>query len=111
MKRMISNCGLICTDCPAYIAYKVDDNALRIKTAAEWSKIYNADIKPEHVNCIGCLADKGTLFQHCSVCEIRACCRARGHENCAHCEEYKCQRITDFFGWVPEAEQVLDEVK
>ena len=111
MEKIISNCGLICTECPAYIAFKTDDNVLRRKTAEQWSKMYKADIKPENVNCVGCLQADGTLFHHCTVCEIRACCREKGLINCAHCDEYKCKKITEFFGWVPEAEKILDEVK
>ncbi len=111
MKQLISNCGLNCAECPAYIALKTNDDELRQKTAVEWSKMYKADIKPENVNCVGCLADEGTLFHHCTVCEIRACCRKKGHLSCAYCDDYKCKIISDFFGWVPEAEKVLDEVR
>jgi hypothetical protein len=111
MNKMISNSGLICTECPAYIANQTDDDELREKTAAQWSKMYNATILPEAVNCVGCLEDDGVLFHHCTVCEIRKCCREKNVINCAHCDEYKCKRITEFFGWVPEAEKVLDKVR
>ncbi|MCX6095264.1 MAG: DUF3795 domain-containing protein [Candidatus Bipolaricaulota bacterium] len=30
-------CGLVCTKCPAYIAKRTDDNALRAMTAKEWA--------------------------------------------------------------------------
>ncbi len=108
---MISNCGLICTECPAYIAFRTDDNELRKKTARLWSRMYKADIKPENIDCAGCQTDDGILFHHCTVCEIRACCREKSVLNCTHCEEYKCKRIKDFFGWVPEAEKVLDGLR
>jgi len=47
MKEMIAYCGLICNECPAYIAHKNDNEQLRIKTAKQWSKEFKADIKPE----------------------------------------------------------------
>ena len=45
MSRMISMCGLVCTDCPAYKAKRADDQSLREETAAEWSKMYGSNIK------------------------------------------------------------------
>ena len=36
--KMLAMCGLDCAACPAFIAHKTDDQALRVKTAAEWSK-------------------------------------------------------------------------
>lgn len=111
MDKMISKCGLICTECPAFIAYNTDNEELREKTAEQWSKMYNATILPEAVNCVGCQVDEGTLFHHCTVCEIRKCARSKKVETCVDCDEYKCERITEFFGWVPEAEKILDEMR
>ena len=31
--------------------------------------------------------------------------------NCAHCAEYACEKLTAFFGQVPEAQAVLDEIR
>jgi hypothetical protein len=31
--------------------------------------------------------------------------------NCAHCEDYGCERIEGFFGFVPEARATLDRVR
>ena len=45
MNRMIASCGLICTECPAFLAHKNDDEQLRIKTAKQWSKEFKADRK------------------------------------------------------------------
>jgi Protein of unknown function (DUF3795) len=109
--NIISNCGLICTECPAYIALKTDDEDLRIKTSVQWSKMYGADIKPEAINCSGCLADSGTLFHHCNVCKIRACCREKAVANCALCADYDCELISEFFGFAPEAKNILEEIR
>jgi len=111
MEKMIAYCGLICTECPAYIAHKNDDQQLRIKTADEWSKMYEAKLKPEIINCVGCLETEGTLFHHCMECKIRACCREKNLANCAYCDDYGCEKITEFLNYVPEAKKVLDEIK
>ena len=54
MNKLIAFCGLECEKCDAYIATKNNDQALREKTAKLWSKLNNAQIQPEHINCEGC---------------------------------------------------------
>ena len=107
MDKIIAYCGLICTECPAYLAKQNDDNDLRIKTAEEWSKMYGADIKPENINCQGCTIE-GIKFAHCLKCEIRACGIEKEVKNCGHCDDYPCSKIQEFFGFVPDAKIVLD---
>lgn len=111
MQSMISHCGLDCAQCPAYLATRKNDQALREKTAAEWSAMYQADIKPEQVVCEGCHAFKGTLFNHCHVCEIRKCAIEKGVQNCAHCSDYACETLTAFFNMAPEAKTNLDKIR
>ncbi len=111
MKEMLSHCGLLCHECGAYIATMSDDDAKRAEVAAEWSKTYNADIKPEDVNCTGCLSDGPKLFSHTKTCEIRKCARERGMVNCGHCDDYACETVNGVLGMVPEAKERLDAVK
>jgi len=47
---MIAICGLICNDCPAYIATQKDDDEMRKKIAEEWSSD-QYPLKPEDINC------------------------------------------------------------
>jgi len=110
--KMLAMCGLDCAACPALIAYKTDDQALRVKTAAEWSKMYHADLKPEDINCVGCLRTKGVHVGHCAGCEIRKCGLARGVKNCALCSDYSsCEKIGQFLANVPPAKANLEEVR
>ena len=51
--KLIACCGLDCEKCDARIATLADDNALREKTAALWSKLNGAQITPEMINCTG----------------------------------------------------------
>jgi hypothetical protein len=50
MAKMLSMCGLDCAACPAFIAHKTDDQALREKTAAEWSQQFHIAVKPADIN-------------------------------------------------------------
>ena len=108
---MIAYCGLVCTDCPVYRATQQNDDALRAKTAAAWSQMFGADIKPEAIYCDGCLSEGGRLFHHCHVCDVRRCGREHAVLNCAHCDDYGCERITAFFKMAPEAKSSLDAIR
>jgi len=110
-------CGLVCTDCPAYIATQADDDAARERVAAQWREEFDApNITAEMINCSGCLGETGPKFSHCAECEIRACGMERGVVNCGVCDEYAredatCEKIEGFFEFVPEARAVLDEFR
>ena len=109
--KTLAMCGLDCAACPAFIAYKTDDQALREKTAAEWSKQFHAGIRPEEINCVGCLKTKGVQSAHCAECEIRKCGLARKVKNCALCSDYPCETIGKFLANVPPAKANLAEVR
>ena len=112
MNKMIAYCGLVCSDCPAYIATQANDQAALEQVAAQWREEYNApDITVESVICGGCVTDDERKCSHCAVCEIRACGVARGVVNCAYCADYACEKLEDFFGFVPDARAVLDGVR
>ena len=53
MKELIACCGLDCEQCDARIATLNDDNDLREKTAQLWSKLNDAPITTEMINCMG----------------------------------------------------------
>ncbi len=111
MNKIIAYCGLVCTDCPAYIATQANDQAALERVAAQWREEYNAPtITVESVICDGCLTD-GRKCSHCSECEIRACGVEQGVANCAHCVDYACDKLEGFFGFVPDARTVLDEIR
>lgn len=110
-EKMIAYCGITCTECPAYIASQKNDDQLRAETAKKWSELFKASIKPEDINCDGCAADSKRLFSQVSVCEIRKCARNKNIQNCAYCAEYPCKKLTELFGFVPEAKATLEEIR
>lgn len=61
--QLIGCCGLDCETCDARIATLTNDNALREKTAALWTKLNGVTISPEMINCTGIiLIDSGLLW-------------------------------------------------
>ena len=63
MNKLIGCCGLDCEKCDARIATVTDDDALREKTAALWTKLNGVTISPEMINCTGIiLIDSGLLW-------------------------------------------------
>ena len=111
MEKMISYCGLPCIDCPAFIATKNDDDDARKKVAEQWSKEYGADIKPEDINCDGCVSETGRHIGHWDECEMRICGQAKNVKNCAYCDDFACEKLSKFFEAVPDAKTTLEEIR
>ena len=111
MEKMIAYCGLICSECPAYIATQKDSDEERKKVAEKWSKEFKSEIKLEDINCDGCLIEKGRLIGYCHQCKIRKCAKEKNLKNCAYCDNYACEELNKFFGFAPDAKNNLDEIK
>jgi len=112
MDRMIAYCGLVCTDCAAYIATQTGDRSAIEQVAAQWRVEFDApDITAERVMCDGCLGMAGRKCGHCAECDIRACAMALNVANCAHCADYACDKLEGFFGFVPDARALLDGIR
>ncbi len=111
MEKMIAFCGIICSECPAWIATQADDDDKRAEVARLWSKEYNTDLQAKDIDCDGCHSDGGTLFGHCQVCEIRKCGLEMRVANCAYCPDYACHKLDQFFKMAPDAEKRLDGIR
>ena len=111
MEKMVACCGIVCTQCPVYLATLNDDDNARKEVAELWSKQFGFDIKPEDANCDGCLSTGGRLFNHCKTCSIRQCGKERQLNNCASCPEYACGKLQDFHTMVPYAKKTLDRLR
>jgi len=105
--QMTACCGLICTECPAYIATRKNDTEKLKACALEW---YGLEDDASFCLCDGCLSD-GRKNQWCAECGIRTCAEARGMVNCAHCADYACEKLEGFFGDVPEARESLERIR
>jgi len=108
MMNTIAFCGLDCRGCPAFIAHRTDDQALREKTAVEWSKAYEACISAADVNCTGCRST-GIQFSWCSSgCPIRKCAIGREMGSCGVCTDYPCEHLGFILNNCPDARERLD---
>jgi hypothetical protein len=104
MEKMLAYCGLVCTDCPAYIATQSNDPAAMEKVAEQWRKQFNMpQITADSILCDGCTLTGGRLSGYCQTCKIRACAMDRSVPNCAHCADYACEDLRGFFVHAPEA--------
>ena len=108
MEEMIAYCGLTCSSCPTFLATQNDDDVAREKTAAFYSEKFGFNLKPEDINCDGCLSDGGKLIAYCQTCEIRKCCSEKGLNNCAVCDEQPCEKLIKFYEFSPDAKASFD---
>ena len=94
MNQLIACCGLDCKTCDARIATLTNNNALREKTAALWTKLNGVTITPEMINCTGCRGD-GAKTPFCDkLCSVHNCVREKGLDTCADCTQMDvCQEI------------------
>ncbi|MEA3475769.1 MAG: DUF3795 domain-containing protein [Candidatus Cloacimonadota bacterium] len=111
MEKMIAFCGIICTECPAYLAIQKDNDNERKKVAEMWSKQFKSEIKPEDINCDGCLKKSGRLFGYCNECPIRKCAMERNISNCAYCDDYPCEELNKFHKFAPDAKATLETIR
>lgn len=111
MSRMIAYCGLVCSECPTFLATKNNDDEARKSTAAFYAEKYGFNLKPEDINCDGCLTEGGRQIGYCRTCEIKKCCSERGLSNCTVCHEQQCERIISFHNFSPEAKACFEALK
>ena len=82
------------------------------RVAAQWQQEYHLEaVTIQDVTCDGCIGEGGRKGAHCSDCEIRACGVTRGVINCALCPDYACDKLDEFFGFVPDSRRVLDQIR
>ena len=108
---MIGYCGLDCEQCGAFIATQNNEDALRGKVADEWARLYNAPIKPEHINCTGCQSTGVKTYYCDQMCEIRKCATKKSVSTCADCSDYPCSVLDEILRMAPQAKTKLDALR
>ena len=108
MNEMIAYCGLACSSCPSFLATKNNDDAEKEKAAAFYFEKLGLDIRPDQINCDGCLSEGGRLIIFCQSCEIRKCCRAKALANCTVCKEQPCKELKKFHEFSSHAKACFD---
>lgn len=108
MERIIAYCGLVCNDCPIFIATRENNEQKKIELANQYtSEEYK--VTPDDINCTGCTSDSD-IFKFCLECDIRLCGIGREISNCAYCSEYPCHKLEKPFENDPENKILLDEI-
>ncbi|MGB2807124.1 MAG: DUF3795 domain-containing protein [Sedimentisphaerales bacterium] len=116
MNEIIAYCGLVCHSCPILLATREKNgekrDKMRVDIAEQIRKHYGTEYRPQDItDCDGCKSESGRLFSGSRKCEIRKCAREKSIENCAHCNEYACERLDKFFATDPEAKKRLDVIR
>jgi hypothetical protein len=110
--RIIAYCGIVCSECDAYLATRANDLETLARLAQRAQDEFGVEgATAETMLCDGCLADDGRQIGYCATCEIRACAVERGVANCAHCTDYVCEKLEGFLVQATEARTVLDEIR
>lgn len=111
MDRIVAYCGLVCSDCDAYVATQANDLEALERLARQAREEFGMeDATAENTMCDGCLRDQGRQIEYCAMCEVRACAVERGVTNCAHCAQYACETLEGFFAHATDTRSVLDEI-
>ena len=109
MKKMIAYCGLDCAECTAFKATQNNDDAMREKIAAEWTKAYNFNFTPNMINCTSCKGE-GEKIGHWRECEIRICASGKDLVHCGVCSEFKtCKTINNMLEQAPHVAENLKQ--
>ncbi|HTT57912.1 MAG TPA: DUF3795 domain-containing protein [Opitutaceae bacterium] len=62
MDVQLSACGVICSECPAFVAGHSADPAARARVAAAWHDLYGLNFDPEAISCGGCFGPDEAVF-------------------------------------------------
>lgn len=93
MKHTLSLCGFRCDLCLAYKPNIEAHPENRQVLSDGWHTYFGFRLPPEEIYCEGCLAEASeTLDRNCPV---RPCVIEHGFNNCADCEDYICEKLTE----------------
>jgi len=112
MVKIQAYCGLDCGECEAYIATQKNDRAGLEATAIKWAQQFGGKpVAAEACICDGCPTGKRTSTAHAATCAIRLCASARGVVTCAHCADYGCAILQQFFAFAPVLKEKLETIR
>jgi hypothetical protein len=106
---MMSACGVICSECPAYGA-AAKGVAHQRRTVEAWRRIYGLSETVENISCGGCLGPDDAVFHTSRGCRSRRCCRLKGLASCAECPSDSCldlERAQSVWDSVPQLAATL----
>ncbi len=103
-------CGLYCGACPIYQAVRRKDAQFLEAAASGIAEMLGHAVNVNELDCSGCLSDTRAI--QCRECDLRDCALSRGFNHCAECNEFPCQKFTDFSNdGFPHHSEVLENVR
>ncbi len=88
MSEMLARCGYRCDLCAA----RSPDPSIRQRLVDGWRKFYgHTRYTVDNVQCDGCQCDNGRLAD--INCQVRPCVIEKGIPNCAHCDDFVCDKL------------------
>jgi hypothetical protein len=98
MEKILTRCGYRCDLCLAYRPNVTSNPENRQKLSDGWYMYFGFRVPPDEIYCDGCLDNNPLLIDR--GCPVRPCVIAKGLNNCAHCNQYTCdkleQRLVDY---------------
>jgi Protein of unknown function (DUF3795) len=112
-EELVGACGLLCSECEAFLATQANDGGEIEAIAVKWSTMFGATIRADSVWCDGCMSDGYHKCGHTAECEIRACVVGRELKTCADCTHYACDRLETFLDGTADtgARERLDSMR
>ena len=93
MEPVLTRCGYRCDLCLAY-KHNVENSPMNQQKLSDgWHKYFGFRIPPEKIICDGCMSDNPKLID--LGCPVRPCVIEMGLANCAECEHYICEKLTE----------------
>jgi hypothetical protein len=112
MAKIQAYCGLDCGECEAYLATQKNDRAGLEATAKKWAEQFGGSVaSADACICDGCSTGKRTSTAHAGTCGIRLCASGRGVATCAHCADYGCATLQQFFSFAPVLKEKLEAIR
>lgn len=93
MEPILTRCGFRCDLCLAYRPNITANPDNRQKLSDGWFKYFGFRIPPEEILCDGCMSKNPRLLD--LSCPVRPCVIQKDLENCARCESYICEKLTE----------------
>ena len=109
-KKIIAFCGILCSKCPAFKATLADDEEALSKQAEEWSSD-EYPLTAADLGCDGCIYEDKRAAKFCQECDVRQCAFAKGVDNCAHCDEFPCDKLEKPWSTSVDAKATLEEIR
>lgn len=109
MKKIIAYCGLICSECPVYIATQTGNEELKEQLARDYSTD-TCKFEKNDMTCTGCHSINGVNEKMCVDCPMRKCGMEKKVSHCAQCNDYPCQYIEDYVPIESDNRKALEEL-